>query len=129
MISIDTNVLVRLFTGDDKVQADKATQLFKKEAIYITKTVILETEWVLRFAYKFSPDAIAGAFITLLGQENVSVEDAHHISVAVNLLRNGMDFADALHLVCSQQHNFVTFDKKLKIKADATGMKKVVLLQ
>jgi len=129
MISIDTNILVRLLTADDKAQADKAKQLFKKEQIYITKTVILESEWVLRFAYGFSADAIAGAFIKLLGQDNVTVEDAHHISMAANLLRGGMDFADSLHLACSQNYSFVTFEKKLKIKADAAGFKKVKLLQ
>lgn len=128
MISIDTNVLVRLLTADDKVQADKAKQLFKRQQIYITKTVILETEWVLRFAYRFSAEAIAGAFIKLLGQENVIVEDAPHISLAASLLRGGMDFADALHLACSQDYTFVTFDKKLKAKADTAGMKQVKLL-
>lgn len=128
MISIDTNILVRLLTGDDKAQAAKAEGLFKKEYIYITKTVMLETEWVLRFAYGFSEEAIAGAFITLLGQENVTVEDAHHIMRAANLLRAGMDFADALHLTCSQNHPFVTFDKKLKTKALDAGWTTVRLL-
>ncbi len=129
MISIDTNILVRLLTEDDKAQAEKSRQLFKKEQVYITKTVILETEWVLRFAYGFAADAIAGAFDKLLGQGQVTVEDAHHIVLAGNLLRGGMDFADALHLVCSQEYMFATFDKKLKTKADALGVKKIKLLQ
>ena len=128
MISIDTNVLVRLFTGDDKKQAATAKHLFAKEHIYITKTVILETEWVLRYAYKFKASDIAGAFIKLLGQQNVSVEDAHHIVQATSLLKNGMDFADALHLVCSQEYIFATFDKKLKVKAADAGMETVQLL-
>ena len=128
MISIDTNILIRLFTGDDRLQADKARQLFENEQIYITKTVMRETEWVLRFAYAFSADAIAMAFTKLLGQDNVTVEDAHHINMAVNLLRNGLDFADALHLACSQNYAFSTFDKKLKAKADSAGIKNVSLL-
>lgn len=45
MISIDTNILVHLFTGDDKEQAARAKRLFLDEHIYIIKTVILETEW------------------------------------------------------------------------------------
>ena len=129
MISIDTNVLVRLLTADDKQQADKAKRLFKKEQIYITKTVILETEWVLRFAYGFPIDAIADAFIKLLGQENVAVEDAHHVAMAIGLLRDGLDFADALHLSCSQNHTFVTFDKKLVTRAAASGVAQVKLLE
>ena len=129
MISIDTNVLVRLLTADDKQQADKAKRLFKKEKIYITKTVILETEWVLRFAYGFSVVAIADSFTKVLGQENVTVEDAHHIAGAVGLLRDGLDFADALHLAYSQNHTFVTFDKKLVARANASGLPLAKLLE
>lgn len=128
MISIDANVLIRLFTGDDKEQAAKAKHLFAREDIYITKTVILETEWVLRHAYGFKAGDIADAFTKLLGQQNVSVEDAHHIAQAASLLQNGMDFADALHLVCAQNYVFVTFDRKLKTKTIAAGLETVRLL-
>ncbi len=128
MISIDTNILVRLLTGDDKEQAAKAKRLFAKEHIYITKTVILETEWVLSYAYEFQATAIVGAFTKLLGQQNVTVEDAHHIAQAAILLQNGMDFADALHLACSQNYVFATFDIKLKAKAVDAGLDAVQLL-
>ena len=128
MISIDTNVLIRLFTGDDQKQSAKAKSLFATEPVYITKTVILETEWVLRYAYEFKSGDIADALTKLLGQKNVSVEDAHHVAKAINLLLNGMDFADALHLVCSQNYTFATFDKRLKTKAVDAGLKTVRLL-
>ena len=48
MASIDTNVLVRFLTSDDPGQYAKARTLFEREAIFISDTVILETEWVLR---------------------------------------------------------------------------------
>jgi len=128
MISIDTNVLVRLLTGDDKVQAGRAKRLFSDEHIYITNTVILETEWVLHYAYAFPADDIAGAFSKLLGQQNVTIEDALHVAQAVNLLQKELDFADALHLVCSQNRPFATFDKKLKTKATDAGVETVRLL-
>ncbi len=128
MISIDTNVLVRLLTGDNKEQAAKAKHLFAGEHIYITKTVILETEWVLRYAYGFKAVDIAGAFMKLLGQQNVLAEDAHDIALATSLLQNGMDFADAQHLVCSQNYELTTFDRKLKTKATDAGLETVRLL-
>ena len=128
MISIDTNILVRLVTGDDKAQAAKAKQLFSENHVYIPKTVILETEWVLRYAYEFSAEAIAGAIMKLLGLEEVTVEDSQHIAQAAALLQKGMDFADALFLTCSQHYPFFTFDKKLKKKADSTELFKVQLL-
>jgi len=128
MISIDTNILVRLLTGDDKQQAAKAKTLFANEHIYITKTVMLETEWVLRYAYEFMASDIADAFTKLLGQQNVTAEDTHHIAQAITLLRKGLDFADALHLSCSHNYAFATFDKKLQSKATATGLDSVQLL-
>jgi len=54
MISVDTNVIVRLLTGDDRPQFKRDRSLFEKESIFITTTVILETEWVLRYAYHFN---------------------------------------------------------------------------
>lgn len=48
MIAVDTNVLVRLPTGDHAQQATAARSLFAAEPIWIAKTVLLETGWVLR---------------------------------------------------------------------------------
>ena len=62
MISVDTNVIVRLLTCDDPPQFKRAKSLFEKESIFITTTVILETEWVLRYAYHFEALKIADAF-------------------------------------------------------------------
>jgi len=84
---------------------------------------------VLRYAYEFSVDAIAVAYTTLLRQENVTIENAHHNAVAVNLLRNGVDFADALHLACSQNHTFVTFDKKLATRTACSDLFTVKVLE
>ena len=53
MIAVDTNVLVRLLTGDDLKQAAAARSLFAAGPIWIAKTVLLETAWVLRSLYGF----------------------------------------------------------------------------
>ncbi len=50
---VDTNIIVRLLTHDDPVQSAKADALFKKDHLFIPDTVLLETEWVLRYAYGF----------------------------------------------------------------------------
>jgi predicted nucleic-acid-binding protein len=42
MISVDTSVVVRLLTGDDQAQFERAKVLFAKESIIITTSVILE---------------------------------------------------------------------------------------
>ena len=47
MNGVDTNIIVRLLTGDDPGQSEKARAVFKKPDIFIAETVMLEAEWVL----------------------------------------------------------------------------------
>lgn len=114
MISVDTNVIVRLLTGDDQLQSERAKALFSKENIIITTTVILECEWVLRYAYHFEQAEITNAFQSLFGLSNVQLQDPYVIADAIEWHQNGMDFADAIHLAQSKESEaFATFDKKL----------------
>jgi predicted nucleic-acid-binding protein len=79
--------------------------------------VILECEWVLRYAYNFEQSEILNSFQTFFGLPNVQFESSDVISNAIEWCRSGMDFADALHLAQSKDADaFITFDKKL-IKA------------
>lgn len=71
MIAIDTNIIVRFITKDDDLQYQQSLALFKSKNIFIPDTVILETEWVLRFAYKFKPLEICRAFRKVFGLPNV----------------------------------------------------------
>ena len=124
MIAIDTNILVRLLTRDDKVQAKRAATLFKRNEIYICKTVLLETEWVLRFSYALDGPAILDALKKLVGLPQVTVEDSPAVAEALDLFERGMAFADALHLSSSREAaQFATFDERLKKRAgtDAPG--------
>lgn len=118
MTAVDTNIIVRLLTADDAKQSQKARSLFKNPEIFIPDTVLLETEWVLRFAYKFEPATINGALVNLLGLPNVRISRPEMLAKALEWQRQGLDFADALHLAASQeQERFVTFDAKLVRKA------------
>ena len=102
MISVDTNVVVRLLTGDDQAQFERAKGLFAKEIITITTSVVLECEWVLRYAYHFKPLKIADAFQSLFGLPNVKLQDQLVIWDAIEWYKHGLDFADAIHLSKSQ---------------------------
>jgi len=55
MIAVDTNVLVRFLVRDDAKQAARAAALIQANEIWVCKTVLLETEWVLRSLYGFPP--------------------------------------------------------------------------
>ena len=113
MIAIDTNTLVRLLTRDDARQYNASRKLFESEEIYIPDTVILETEWVLRFAYDFEPATICDAFRKLFGLPNVRLTNGFAIAQAINWHEQGLDFADAFHLALSQHlSSLKTFDEK-----------------
>src|ERR1700730_15271 len=98
MIAVDTNVVVRLLTEDDPKQAAAARSLFGAGPIWIGKTVLLETGWVLRSLYGFEESAIRDAFIKLLGLKNVHTEDEPAVAAALALAVHGIELADALHL-------------------------------
>jgi len=118
MIGIDTNILVRFLTQDDEAQYQKALHLFLQQEIFISDTVWLETEWVLRYTYSFNYQNICEAFLKVLGLPNVKVNDVEKINQAIELHEQGLDFADALHWL-NNQHclTFATFDQKLIKKA------------
>lgn len=128
MHAVDTNVLVRLLTGDDAVQAKRATALFKKESIFIPKTVLLETEWVLRRLYRLDRTVVIGSLRKLGGLGNVELEQSLVVAQALQWCEDGMDFADALHLASSHNANkFATFDEQMK-KDAPPGSKPVIRL-
>lgn len=128
MYAVDTNVLVRLLTGDDADQTKRAVALFKKETIFIPKTVLLETEWVLRRLYRLESKIVVSAFRKLSGLVNVEIEQPLEITLALQWCGEGMDFADALHLASSQNsRKFATFDEQMK-KSSPKGMKPPVML-
>lgn len=113
MIAVDTNVVIRLLTQDDEQQHNKSLKLFQEQDIFIPDTVILETEWVLRFAYHFKPDEICEAFRNLLGLSNVQLANGNLIAQTLQWYEHGLDFADAFHLAQSQNCSAIyTFDSK-----------------
>lgn len=127
MIAVDTNVLVRLLTGDDPAQTKRAAEFFARESIFIPKTVLLETEWVLRYSYELPPPVILAAFHNILGLPQVTAEDSAALVEALARYEGGMDFADALHLASVRDADaFATFDTRLKKRAGRQA--KVILL-
>lgn len=112
MIGLDTNLLVRLLTNDDKAQAKKVAELLENNRVFIAKSVFLETEWVLRYTYELSAVIILQAFKNLLGLEQVTPEDPIGLLQALAWYEQGFDFSDALHLASSAKAStFLTLDK------------------
>jgi predicted nucleic-acid-binding protein len=104
MIALDTNILARFYV-DDPGDPEAAKQrpvaydvIAKSSSLFVPLTVILELEWVLRAFYSFDAAQVIRIMAHLLGLANVNVEEAGRVAQALNLLGQGMDFADALHL-------------------------------
>lgn len=127
MLAVDTNILVRFLTEDHKQQAALATKLFARESIWIAKTVLLETAWVLGDAYDFAELNIAEALMKVIALKNVEVEDERAVSAALALIAHGVSFADALHLSSRPAGSgFVSFDRALVRRAHRAGVAEVV---
>jgi predicted nucleic-acid-binding protein len=123
VIAVDTNVLVRLLTGDEPKQEAAARSLFASEPVWIAKTVLLETAWVLHSLYGFEESAIHDAFTKLLGLKNVNVEDESSVAAALALTMHGIELADAMHLSSRPPEvAFVSFDKSFVQRARRAGV-------
>ena len=126
MLAVDTNVIVRYLTADHPEQFAKASALIQGEDVYVCSTVLLETEWVLRRGYRFSRDRISAALTAFAGLPRVTLKDAALAAKALEWMRSGLDFADALHLAkAAGCEAFVSFDHRFAAVANALSEVKV----
>jgi len=102
MLGVDTNVLVRYLTRDDKSQYEKQRRLIdrevaKGEPVLVSLLVLLETEWVLRSRYELAKADIVAAFSALLDTADLAFEDEPSVENAVYSWKDSAaDFADCL---------------------------------
>ncbi|WP_020559988.1 type II toxin-antitoxin system VapC family toxin [Thiofilum flexile] len=122
MIAFDTNLLVRLAVNDDQYQANIAEQLINNSEVFISRTVLLESEWVLRSIYKISRSDIASFFEHVLITENILVENLIEVRQALEWYKLGADFADTLHLCMCGDSLMHTFDKEFCKAASKAGL-------
>ena len=111
MRAVDTNVVVRYLTGDDPGQAARARAVVDAGDVFVSTTVLLESEWVLRSVYGLSRTEVAAALRAFAGLPGLSVESPAVLSEALDHAQRGMDFADALHLgAAARCEALLTFD-------------------
>lgn len=124
MTAVDTNVLVRIITNDDKAQAARATAFLREQnSVFIAKTVLLELEWVRRSAYRIERHEIVSMLRSLPGVTNAEVEDEAVVVQATDWYEKGMDFADSLHIASAgHKRRFVSFDTALRRKGRRLGV-------
>jgi predicted nucleic-acid-binding protein len=133
MRSLDTNVLARFFVDDaDDAQATKqrpAAVAALSERAFVSVTVLLELEWVMRGFYALQRREIARAMRALVGIEHITIEDRDAVLAALEAFDAGLDFADALHVARSSRATaFATFDKRLARRAKGLALSPAVEL-
>jgi predicted nucleic acid-binding protein len=128
MLAVDTNLVVRYLTRDHPGQSAQARAVIDGEDVFVSTTVLLETEWVLRSVYGFASAQVCAALRAFAGLPRVSLEDPALVATALDRTAQGLDFADALHLGRAEERgDFVTFDRRLIKAARAAGLDHVRL--
>ena len=123
MIALDTNILARLLLGDDAAQLARAKALLSEARQFTAPiTVMLELVWVLE-ANDVEPAALANGLERLLNLRNFKPAHVAEIRQALSGYREGLDFADALHLALSASATqMVSFDKTFSKRAKKLGL-------
>ncbi len=134
MKALDTNVLARFFVDDaDDVQAAKqrpAAVATLSERSFVSVTVLLELEWVMRGFYELPTRDVSRVLRALASLQHVTLEDRDAVLMALGSFDKGLDFADALHLArSSRASGFVTFDQRLAKRAKSLALALPVELQ
>ncbi len=133
MIGLDTNVLARYYVASSDAPSQQQSVLARKliesgKRLYVSKSVVLELEWVLRGYYKSQSADVLTVLRHLQSLPNVEIEDRLGVVQAIDALADGFDFADALHHASYRQCSSVaTFDdRKFARRAAARGWKPLV---
>jgi predicted nucleic-acid-binding protein len=130
MIGLDTNILARYFIEDEGDEEAVKQRLLARDliesgkALMVSKTVILELEWVMRGYYKFDREDIVSVLRALISFPNITFEDLASVEQAIDNLEQGLDFADALHHASYRSCNAIASfdDKKFSKKAVKLGL-------
>ena len=136
MIGLDTNVLARYYI-DDAADAQAQRQrlaarrlLESGQPLMVSKTVVLELEWVMRGYYGFTPAEFAAALRHLLDQTHITIERRDEVEQALSNCEAGIDFADALHHAsyrsCTSVASFD--DRKFARRAKRLGLAPAVVV-
>ena len=117
MHAVDTNLLVRLVVRDDSDQANAAAAFIAKGA-WVSHIVLAETLWVLDAVYDRSPAQIANAVDRMLNHQELALQDADVVALALAHFRArpSLGFSDCLVLEIARKAGHLplgTFDRNL----------------
>ena len=128
MIGLDTNIVVRYFAQDDKLQSALATRVFatlnKSSQGFISLIVLCETVWVLQDCYAIRKPALLDILRTLLESDELLIESKPLVWQALQSFTfQSFDFSDAIVAAVNQHAGCVTTLTFDKAAAKAQGFK------
>ena len=117
---IDTNILLRFFVGDNKLQQKQASKWFSqaqqgKRKLVVKPIVVAETCFVLESFYKKERSEIANVFEIFLAQSWLEVEEKNILISLWKWYKNGFHFVDSYLLSWAKINKsaILSFDQKL----------------
>ena len=136
MIGLDANVLARYYINDEADAEAQRQRLAARRLIesgqplMVSKSVVLELEWVMRGYYSFDPAEVASVMRHLLEQPHITVENRDAVEQALSNTEAGIDFVDALHHASYKSCDSVaTFDdRKFARRAKKLGLAPAVMV-
>ncbi len=130
-ITADTNLLVRLATGDDPAQMRAVVAALAHAEVVVIPTIVLcELAWVLGAGYRMAAADVAGYFRDLASRADVVVD---RVALADGLaqLEHGGDFADGAIASAGRALGgevFVSFDRAAVRILEAQGQRAKLLV-
>ena len=126
MRAVDTNVLVRLVTRDDRKQV-AAAETFVSKGAWVTTLVLAEAAWVLTAVYELTHAEIATAIDMLLRHRDLTIQEPDSVAAALEQYRNrpALGFSDCLILETARKAGHLplgTFDRNLAKLDGAEGL-------
>jgi len=117
MVSVDTNILIRIITRDDEEQADRA-EAFIQMGAWVSHLVLAETIWVLAHGYGRTALQLIETIEILLAHEHLNLEEARVVEDALTAFRKRpvVGFSDHLILEIARKAGHLplgTFDRGL----------------
>ena len=117
MRAVDTNILVRLVTRDDRRQLALAEEFISRGA-WVSTLVLAETAWVLAAVYELTHEDIATVVAMLLSHEHLALQDVEVVLAALEQYRAvpALGFTDCLVVEIARKAGHLpagTFDKRL----------------
>jgi predicted nucleic-acid-binding protein len=123
MRAVDTNVLVRLLTGDGDSQVE-AAESYVTGGAWVSHVVLVEAIWVLKSVYRVPHSGLVSALEIVLDHDTLVLQEPDGVAEALARYRQHpkLGFSDCLVLETPRKAGHLplgTFDQDLARQAGA----------